>query len=183
MNAQTEQDVVDVIKAQHQQVRLLFSKLEGLTGEAALGPFQELTRLLAVHETAEEMVVYPALRKAPGGEAVAERRKEEEAQAKQALSDLESLGPESAEFARGLASFKSMVEAHAGGEEDEVLPLLRSHLDAQELGDMRKLFEAAEKAAPTHPHPHGPDGALGNLVVGPAVAIMDKVRDALRTSG
>ncbi len=178
-----ELDVVDVIRAQHAQVRALFSRLDGLTGGAALGPFQELTCLLAVHETAEEEVVYPALRKAPGGDSVAEARKAEEDKAKQALSDLESLGTDSAEFAGHLASFKTMVEAHAEAEEAEVLPLLRASSSPDELESMRKLFDAAEKAAPTHPHPHGPQSALGNLVVGPAVAIMDKVRDALRNKG
>ena len=113
MAAETEQDVVAVIQEQHEQVGRLFSQVQGLTGKDALGPFQELTCLLAVHGTAEEMVVYPALRTVPGGEAVAERRKDEESRAEQALSDVESLGPDSTAFAGRRASFKTMVEEHA----------------------------------------------------------------------
>jgi hypothetical protein len=38
----------------------------------------------------------------------------------------------------------------------------------------------AEALAPTHPHPRGPDSALGNIAVGPMVAVGDRTRDALR---
>jgi hypothetical protein len=33
--------------------------------------------------------------------------------------------------------------------------------------------------APTHPHPHGPTSGIGNQLVGPFVAMVDKVRDKL----
>jgi hypothetical protein len=46
---------------------------------------------------------------------------------------------------------------------------------------MRTSLEAAEAMAPTHPHPHGAESAVGNMVVGPFVAVVDKVRDALRS--
>ncbi len=45
---------------------------------------------------------------------------------------------------------------------------------------MRASGETAEKMAPTHPHAHGPTSAVGNLVVGPFVAVADTVGDALR---
>ncbi|MBV8981501.1 MAG: hypothetical protein JO086_11425 [Acidimicrobiia bacterium] len=45
---------------------------------------------------------------------------------------------------------------------------------------MGKQLQMAEKMAPTHPHPHGPEGALGNLVIRPFVVMVDKVRDALK---
>jgi hypothetical protein len=34
--------------------------------------------------------------------------------------------------------------------------------------------------APTHAHPHGPNSAIGNMVVGPFAAMVDKVRDKLK---
>jgi hypothetical protein len=43
-----------------------------------------------------------------------------------------------------------------------------------ELGD---ALRAAKRQAPTHPHPRSPDSPPGNLVVGSAVAVMDKARD------
>src|SRR5579885_1478577 len=96
----TNTDVTALIEAQHEQVRQLFGRLRGVRGEAAEPTFCELRRLLAVHETAEEEIVYPAL-KAQGeqGQKVAEERKQEESKAKQVLADLEKMGTGAAEFA------------------------------------------------------------------------------------
>ena len=44
---------------------------------------------------------------------------------------------------------------------------------------MGEAILIAETVAPTHPHPHGPQTALGNLVFGPFVAIADRVRDKI----
>ncbi|MCA1672167.1 MAG: hypothetical protein LC799_08180 [Actinobacteria bacterium] len=41
-------------------------------------------------------------------------------------------------------------------------------------------LESAEARAPRHPHPHGPESALGNILVGPFVAVVDRVHDTLR---
>ncbi len=173
-------DVVDLLIAQHQEVKQLFAEL----GQQSAGreeTFQRLVRLLAVHETAEEEVVYPALRSTGSyGERVAEARKSEEAEAKQALSDLEKLGVDGEGFDDQLHAFRIAVLDHASREESEVFPHLRKSLDAEKLRAMRSALELAEKTAPTHPHPHGPESAIGNLVVGPFVAIADRVRDALR---
>lgn len=48
------------------------------------------------------------------------------------------------------------------------------------LERMGSAARLAESFAPTHPHPHGPDSALGNIAVGPMVAVIDRTRDALR---
>jgi hemerythrin superfamily protein len=176
-------DVVSIIKDQHDQVRSLFARLKGATGEVAEETFCELRRMLAVHETAEEEVVYPALLKlGDRGKAVADARKEEESKAKTELYELEKMGVTDPKFPDQLASFNGAVEAHARQEEDTVLPLLQSNSGDLDLQKMGHLFEMAEAAAPTHPHPHAPESATGNLLVGPAVAIMDRVRDAIRAA-
>jgi hemerythrin superfamily protein len=183
-NAQQSQsrDVVDLLLSQHEEVRSLFGQIQGAAGTAKKGSFDRLVNLLAVHETAEEIVVYPVVRKTgPDGERLADARTAEEDKAKDALSELEKLEATSAEFDTKLQAFQQMVETHAGNEEREILPLLRQSQSPEELTRMAEAVEAAEKMAPTHPHPHGPESAVGNLVVGPFVAIVDKVRDALRS--
>lgn len=177
----TTGDIVDLIAAQHDEIRNLFSQLES-GGQGRTDTFECLVRLLAVHETAEEEIVYPALRKAGGeGQAVAEARKAEEDEAKTLLSDLERIGVDGEGFDSQLATVRMAVLEHAAAEERDVFPLLRQSLDADTLHSMRSAFEAAERMAPTHPHPHGPESALGNMIVGPFVAVVDKVRDALRS--
>jgi len=132
-----------------------------------------------VHETAEEEVVYPVLR-THGADDVVEARLTEEADAKQVLANLEKMGPKAAQFPGELASFEKAVLAHAEAEEHEVFPRLRQDVNAEQRRNMAQALRAAEAVAPTHPHPKGPESAVGNLVVGPFVAIVDRVRDAIR---
>lgn len=176
----TSGDVVDLLIAQHQEVKQLFAQVRE-ESDGRSEAFECLVRLLAVHETAEEMVVYPALRSTGSyGERLADSRTAEESDAKQMLSDLEKLGVDGEGFDAQFQEFRMAVLDHARREEGEVFPHLRQSLDSEKLRSMRSALETAEKMAPTHPHPHGPESAIGNMVVGPFVAIADRVRDALR---
>ena len=62
MAQETQEDAVALLLEQHETVRNLLVAVERETGDARLEVFQPLVRLLAVHETAEEMVIYPAIR-------------------------------------------------------------------------------------------------------------------------
>ena len=178
------QDVVDLLLEQHQQVRRLFSELERVNGDARRDQFEQLVRLLAVHETAEEEVVYPAVRKmVDDGDMLADARTAEEAEAKKALSELEELGVDHPDFESQLRSLRQIVLIHAENEEKEVFPELRQSHSREQLETMARGVHAAESFAPTHPHPRGPESAIGNIVVGPFVAVADRVRDAIRNAG
>ncbi|HWC09904.1 MAG TPA: hemerythrin domain-containing protein [Acidimicrobiales bacterium] len=177
-------DVVDVLLTQHNEARSLVGQIRGTTSEAKKGSFDRLVNLLAVHETAEEMVVYPVVRSSgPDGDRLADARTAEESEAKDALSDLEKTDVNSPEFDTKLQVFEQLLEVHAGNEEQEIFPLLRASQSPEQLAKMAEALQAAERVAPTHPHPHGPQSAVGNVVVGPFVAVVDRVRDALRARG
>jgi hemerythrin superfamily protein len=182
-DSSTRRDVVTRVRRQHDTIRRIFDDVEKATPAKRAEVFQPLVRLLAVHETAEEMVVYPALLLA-GSEAraVIRARKVEEDQAKKDLAALEGLDAGSREFLGRLRSFRDDVEAHATAEEDEVLPLLDEHRAPHELRLMDMAFVTAEAAAPTHAHRFAPESATGNLLLGPAVALIDRVRDLLGTT-
>lgn len=174
-------DVVDFLLAQHRDVERLFEQIGQQSGDERKHNFNELVRLLAVHETAEEEVVYPVLRASgDDGDQLADARTAEEDEAKKALSDLERIGPESPEFDSKFEAFAQMVLSHATNEEQQVFPRLRETQTPDRLESMARAVEMAEKTAPTHPHPHGPESATGNMAVGPFVAVVDRVRDALR---
>lgn len=173
------EDVVDLLLAQHERVKSLFTTLRNLRGQTAEEPFNELRRMLAVHETAEEEVVYPALR-AAGADDIVQARLAEEAQAKDTLADLEKMGTSAPEFSGALAAFEKDVLAHAAAEEQEIFPRLRREFDADQRRQMTQAVRAAEAFAPTHAHKNAPVSATGNLIVGPFVALVDRVRDAIR---
>jgi hemerythrin superfamily protein len=176
----TTDDVVQMVRRQHDTIRSLFAEIDGCAPEERRQPFEELVRLLAVHETAEEMIIYPELRARGDREAtIVDARTNEEDAAKKALAGLEGMDPTSATFEQAFATFRDDVEMHADREEREVLPVLEETA-AERRRAMGRMFRLAESTAPTHAHRMAPESALGNLMVGPFVAIVDRVRDAIR---
>lgn len=172
-------DVVGFLKEQHQQIKAMFSDVIAAKGEARQKAFIALRRLLAVHETAEEEIVHPAARRAlPDGEAIVDARLKEENAAKKALTELEKLDVDSAEFDSKFETLKSDVIAHAESEEQDEFARLANVLDQSRLDRMRKAAEFAEKVAPTRPHA-GVESATANLLAGPFAAMMDRARDAM----
>ena len=173
------EDVVDILTAQHEQVKTMFSGLRNANGEAAKAQFDDLRMMLAIHETAEEEIIYPALRSS-GAHDIVEARLTEEDEAKKVLAGLEKMGTSAPEFAGELASFEKAVLAHATAEENEVFPRLRSEFDADRRRKMGQALLVAEAMAPTHAHKNAPTSGVGNLLVGPFVAMVDRVRDAIK---
>ena len=175
-----DRDVVEVVRSQHEQVKGLLADVATATSDQRGTAFQSLVRLLAVHETAEELTVYPAIRKlGDDAKRVADERTHEEDQAKKTLAELEGLDPSSDDFLVKFLTFRVDVEMHAESEESEVLPLLgKTDVDGRRA--MGRAFLIAEDMAPTHAHRAAPESAAGNLLVGPFVAMVDKARDAIR---
>ena len=182
MSIQTDrEDAVDLLLDQHRQVRELFDEIEQSSGRARRRASQTLVRLLAVHETAEEIAVRPTvMAQLPGGRELADARKREENRSKKLLSRFERMDPCGRAYDQRLAEVKALVLDHAEREERQVFPLLREHKSEHQLRGMRTALIAAQAIAPTHPHPHAPESALGNLLLGPPIAVIDRMRDAVR---
>jgi hemerythrin superfamily protein len=177
---QSTDDVVRFLKDQHNLIKDLFEEvLSASSDEAREKAFVNLRQLLAVHETAEEMVVHPrARREVAGGEEIVDARLEEERAAKEQLSKLEDLDISSKEFIDELTKFRDAVIDHAEHEENEEFNKLQRQLDSDDLGRMAKAVQAAEAIAPTRPHP-GVESAKLNFAVGPFASMLDRARDAI----
>lgn len=140
----TDQPVTDLLQEQHDEIRRLIREVQTSAPDARRDAFETLVRLLAVHETSEEMVVHPAVRRLGAtGEQVAEDRTAEEDEAKRALADLEGMDTASIEFLAAFATFADDVEVHAEAEERTVFPLLESWHDADELETMATALRDA----------------------------------------
>ncbi len=177
---ESTKDVIALIESQHREVKRLLTAVAIATGPEQEDQFCELRRRIAVHEAAEEEVVYPVLGAASdAAKAVVADRKAEEAEGVKVLAQLESMTVGSAEFISLFEKFRSAVLEHAEAEEASVLPLLKATQKPGTLQRMAEEFEVAENAAPTHAHPHAGTSATAHVVTGPALAIMDHVRDAL----
>jgi hemerythrin superfamily protein len=163
------------------EIKSIFFEIPRVQGRARQELFEDLVRLLAVHETAEELVVHTvARRKLDDGEQVVQQRLDEEDRAKKELADLFDLGVDHPEFDLRLKAFADEVIQHATKEEGEEFLRLRAVMDADRLRAMAGALKAAEAVAPTRPHRNAPESAIGNLLVSPPMAVFDRVRDAVR---
>src|SRR5207237_6316159 len=163
----------------HRQIEQMLSKVELATGTARQEAFGELVRKLAVHETAEEEVVHPLAREV-GAEDVVDAVLHEEDEAKKTLARLDGVDVTSADFDARFAQIKADVTAHAQHEEQEEHARILQNAPREKLERLASVFELAGKTAPTRPHAASPESPMGNLMVGPILAVADRVRDALR---
>lgn len=175
-------DVVDLLVEQHMLIRAHFMKVLATNGAARQEAFEELTRLLAVHETAEEQVVHPALRAAmPDGQGIVDARLDEERQAKELLQKLDGVDADDEEFLPLFVLLRDAVISHAMYEQRYEFNRIRQHLPSVQRATMRTLVKAAEAVAPTRPHPSA-QSATGNLLLGLPLAFFDRIRDAIRST-
>ncbi|SNY25681.1 Hemerythrin HHE cation binding domain-containing protein [Paractinoplanes atraurantiacus] len=173
-----EQDVIDLLIGQHQQIKALLAEVKSSAGEQRKEAFAELVRLLAVHESAEEQIVHPAARDDAGDDVVDARLREED-DAKTLLNELYEMGLDAPRFETRFAALETAVLTHAEQEEQTEFPALRKGTTAGRLRLMAGAVRVAEAIAPTRPHPQAGTHPLNNLIMGPPVAIFDKVREAV----
>ena len=175
-----EGDFVRIVLEQHARIRDLFGQVNNVTGQRKQEAFDELRRLLAVHEAAEEMIVRPVTRTAAGGARVASARNHEEHMAAHLLADLEKTGISSERFSAGFSEFEKKVMEHAEHEEAEEFPLIVKTRSEQQRVWLGKALQAVETIAPTHPHPTAAGSTTAQYVLGPFASLLDHARDALK---
>jgi len=179
-SVKSTQDVVAFLKEQHDRIKELFSEtINAPDKDKRERALFELRSLLAVDETAEEMIVHPkARREIDSGAAIVDARLHEENQAKQQLQKIESLNIDSNEFRNALIELQRGVVNHAEHEESEEFDKLAGKLSEDELKKMAGAVRAAEAIAPTRPH-RGVESPMANLAAGPFVSLLDRARDAI----
>ncbi|MEU1079648.1 hemerythrin domain-containing protein [Streptomyces sp. NPDC005908] len=175
-----DNDVVALLMRQHGDIRNLFDEVEATAGDERRDAFRRLVRLLAVHETAEEEVVHPFVRRAvAGGEQIVEDRLTEEREAKEMLASLDEMDPDDPQFLPQLIQLRHDVQTHARAEERYEFIHIRRSTDVTDLAAMARAIKAAEAMAPTRPHP-GVESAAKNMALGPVAALMDRTKDTVR---
>jgi uncharacterized protein DUF2188 len=169
-------NVLDEVLKDHAEIKELFARVASETGLRKRDAFQDLVKKLVSHETAEQEIVHPL----SNGELVHDERLAEEKEAEVALGELVDLGTDDPRFDELLEAMRLDVQAHAEREELEEHPRIRATVEADSLEVLAPAFRAAEATAPTRPHPSSPTSPIGNLAVGPVVAVMDRARDVVR---
>jgi iron-sulfur cluster repair protein YtfE (RIC family) len=176
---QPQGDIIDILLEQHGRIRELLTHVKDAEGDHRQQSFDELRALLAAHETGEEMILRPVSSK-DAGTKVADERNQEENEATRHLANLEKVDVSSAEFEREFAKFERELLDHAQHEEQEEFPSVRAREDRDRLVTMGKALRAAEKIAPTHPHPSTAGSPVAQWAVGPFASLIDRARDAIK---
>ncbi|MEU0269176.1 hemerythrin domain-containing protein [Nocardioides sp. NPDC006303] len=176
-----EGDVVRILLQQHAGIRQLCATVGNSEGPAKRQAFDDLRVLLAVHETAEQIVVH-TVTSTHGGETLANALNADEKEAIEMLARLEEVGVDSPEFDETFPLFQIAVEQHAEEEERVEFPLLLTTIDETSRHMMGKRLNATELVAPTHPHPGSAGSVPKQLATMPFHSIVDRVKDALSRS-
>ncbi|MEV7817666.1 hemerythrin domain-containing protein [Streptomyces flaveolus] len=170
-------DVVAILLRQHARIRALFGEVRGAAGARKHDAFNELRGLLAVHETAEELIVRPVAKDTAGGDE-AHARNAEERQANKVLAELEKMDLSSEEFDVQFAQFQQDVLAHAGREEAMEFPALEAGCTPEQRQTMGRRLVTAERAAPTDSRPTAAGSPVLQWTLGPFASLLDRARDA-----
>jgi hemerythrin-like domain-containing protein len=176
-----EQDVVDILTSDHHEVLDLIQQIKATTvADDRRDMTDTVISELVRHSVAEEMYVYPAMRKhlENGAEAV-QHDIAEHKELETTMKALEGVDAGSHQFVGLIAQLEDILRDHISDEENEQFPELRAKIPRLELVEMAKKVNAAKEVAPTRPHPAAPNNQLFHKLVGPGVGMVDRLRDAL----
>lgn len=142
--------------------------------------FEALVHRVVQHETVEEATIYPVLAQLDGGP---ELRDEVLRQEREVASHLAHTmrrlvwRPRGRKTQRLVGEFSDVLERHLAFEEDSVIAAIAALEDEHKRQMMGSWAQRAESIAPTRPYPYGPQHLPGILSLGPALAIIDRMRD------
>ena len=173
--------VLSILRAQHAEIRDLLAQVTetSTSGVARQQSFDVLRELLAVHESAEEFALRPAVR-ALVPEGVTPARDGEQRQIADLLARLEKLDVDSAAFTTQFDRFTETVVAHIELEEAEEFPAVEHGLTADDQLTLGPRIARLIELAPTRPHPTiVADAPVAQRTVGPFVVLRERAVELL----
>lgn len=181
MSESSGQDVTTILTEDHREFLGLVEEIK-----QTVDPEQrrDLTDILISeivrHAVAEEMYVYPAMRKhLPDGDEAVEHDTGEHKEIERTMKELESVDTAGLRFDELMIELEAALRDHVQDEEDDQFPQLRVRIPHEELVSIGEKVQAAKKVAPTRPHPLAPNNQVFHKLVGPGVGLVDRLRDRL----
>jgi hemerythrin superfamily protein len=181
----TSDSVIDVLIDDHRRTEQLFQAYEAdPRGSDTPALVQRIIVELVQHAEAEEQYVYPAARDViANGAYVIEHDITEHSRVEELLNALDGRDADDPEHDGLVRQVIAEIRQHVSEEESITLPQLRNALPENDLRRLADKVRQAKAVAPTHPHPTAPDHPPFNKLLGPGPALVDRVRDWLRSSG
>jgi hemerythrin superfamily protein len=134
-------DAIELLIADHEDVRMLFAEYEDLVADGASGvdradlAKQICTQLIA-HTTVEEEIFYPAAREAIEQPELLDEAEAEHSSAKELIAQIQRMDPDDAQYDATVMQLQETVDEHVLQEEGELFPSVQdSKLDLESLGE------------------------------------------------
>lgn len=177
----SDQDVVDVLTTDHRGVEDLLAQIWATTdAERRRDLADVLISELVRHAVAEELFVYPAMRRyLPDGDEAAEHDTREHEDLERTMKSLEAVDASDSRFEEMVRHLEETLRDHIQDEESDQFLQLRAKIPRDELVQMAGRVQAAKAVAPTRPHPSTPNTPVVHALVGPGGGLVDRLRDKL----
>jgi hemerythrin superfamily protein len=164
----------------HIRLDLLFARFETVARADQPVVLREINQLVFSHAFAEEVVLWPAIRRmVPGGAALTARIEGEHQEINGLVAELERMSPDDDAWDARVARAFEVMKADVRDEEDMVLPALQKAADARQLQRLGTAWEFVRRTAPTRPHPAVARRPPDNALRGVPLSAFDRLRDAL----
>jgi hemerythrin superfamily protein len=180
-------DFIEILIADHVKVEQLFAEIEQLFSERktpaiqrTIGDLTSRTIMeLVKHFVAEEAYLYPSVRtKLPNGDEIVDLEIAAHSLAEETMKQLDGLSPSNAKYKSTVRRLAEQIREHVGKEEARLLPALGGTMTQEERLQLGEALERSQSLAPTQQPAGGPSL---NKLLGPGVAIVDRVRDLLHS--
>ncbi|MDQ0797940.1 hemerythrin domain-containing protein [Streptomyces sp. B1I3] len=141
---------------------------------------EAIVRLTFSHAFAEEVVLWPVLRRlSPDGHELTSRVEKEHQEINDLIAEMERMGPGDPKHEETVRRAFSLIRQDVRDEEDLLLPRLQQSLTIRRLRRLGAAWESVRRTAPTHPHPAVPRRPPGNAVLGVPLSAFDRARDLM----
>ena len=135
-------DVVDVLRQEHEQIRLLCAAVQQAGGDRKRRPFAALRNAVHLHQLGELRVVHPAVRNTGAdGDGIALASQTEGERLERSLTELGRLGVRHPAFDDRFADLSAALLDHAARQERDEFPLLRRRVPTQRLHMMASSMQ------------------------------------------
>jgi hemerythrin superfamily protein len=136
-------DAIQLLKRDHAEVKTLFDSFEDADDDEQEEIAEQVCKLLTIHTTIEEELLYPAAKEAFTDEEDKDLVNEaeiEHASAKELIEQIRAMDSDDEKFAATVKVLSEQIQHHVKEEESELFPKLKkAKLDIKALG--AELFE------------------------------------------
>jgi hemerythrin superfamily protein len=176
-------DALTLLKNDHKTIEDLFKRFEKAGDRAHVKKRQIVDRVieeLSVHASIEEQLLYPVVRATiPDADGLALESLEEHHVMKWLLYELEITEATDERFDAKMTVLMEIVRHHVDDEESDLFPKVREELGRKILSDLGEEMALVRQIAPTKPHPNLGDTPPGNIVMGAAAGVADRIGDTV----